>query len=130
MLRREGSSTCSAARCAKRGSSRRPGFTRSTTTSPGSPRNAQRLAEGFFDGGVPVDLEQVESNFVFLYPERLGLSREEAAANLRAEGILVSNAAPRGVLRAVTHLDVSASDVDRAVERARAAFALQRSPAK
>jgi threonine aldolase len=92
--------------------------------------NAHRLAEGFFDGGVPVDLEQVESNFVFLYPERLGLSREEAAANLRAEGILVSNAAPRGVLRAVTHLDVSASDVDRAVERARAAFALQRSPAK
>jgi threonine aldolase len=92
--------------------------------------NAQRLAEGLLDAGVPVDLEQVESNFVFIYPERVGLSRDEAAASLRAEGVLVSNAAPRGVLRAVTHLDISASDVERAIERARAAFSLQRSPTR
>jgi threonine aldolase len=92
--------------------------------------NARRLAEGLADAGAPVDLEQVESNFVFLHPGRAGLSREEAAARLGAEGVLVSNAAPRGVLRAVTHLDVSSSDIERAIERAPAAFALQRSPAR
>ena len=59
--------------------------------------NARRLAEGLVDaGGAPVDLEQVESNFVFLHPGRVGLSRDEAVARLRAEGVLVSNAAPRG----------------------------------
>jgi threonine aldolase len=88
--------------------------------------NARRLAEGLAEAGAPVDLEQVESNFVFLHPGRAGLSRDDAAARLRAEGLLVSNAAPRGVLRAVTHLDVS----ERAIERAPAAFALQRSPAR
>jgi acetylornithine/succinyldiaminopimelate/putrescine aminotransferase len=38
-------------------------------------------------------------------------------ARLRAEGVLLSFAARHGVLRAVTYLDVSAEQVEEAVER-------------
>ncbi|MGH3114628.1 MAG: beta-eliminating lyase-related protein, partial [Gaiellaceae bacterium] len=79
--------------------------------------NARRLAEGLADAGLPVDLEQVETNFVLLDVGRLGLDGDEAIARLRAEGVLLSFAAQDGVLRAVTHLDVSAEDVEEAVER-------------
>jgi threonine aldolase len=88
--------------------------------------NAHRLGEGFAEAGIPVDLEQVETNFVQLHPERIGVDREEALERLRAEGVLVSFAAARGVLRAVTHLDVSADDVETAIAAASRAF--QRSP--
>ena len=77
--------------------------------------NARRLAEGLVEAGLPVDLEQVETNFVQVHPERIGLTAEETLTRLRSEGVLVSYAAPRGVLRAVTHLDVSAEDVERAI---------------
>ncbi|MGH3062630.1 MAG: hypothetical protein ACRDNA_14585, partial [Gaiellaceae bacterium] len=65
----------------------------------------------------PVRLEQVETNFVQLDAGALGLDADEAVARLRAEGVLLSFAARRGVLRAVTHLDVSADEVEEAVER-------------
>ena len=78
--------------------------------------NARRLGEGLADAGLPVDLEQVETNFVFLDAGRLGLSADEAIARLRAEGVLLSFAARRDVLRAVTHLDVDADDIERALE--------------
>jgi threonine aldolase len=93
--------------------------------------NARRLAEGLVEVGLPVNLDQVETNFVQLHPERIGLSAEEALALLRGEGVLVSFAAPRGVLRAVTHLDVSPGDVERAIEGAvRALGVYTRSPAR
>ena len=79
--------------------------------------NARRLAGGLVEAGMPVDLEQVETNFVLLDYGRLGLDGDEAVALLRAEGVLLSFATKRGMLRAVTHLDVSADDVDAAVER-------------
>jgi threonine aldolase len=77
--------------------------------------NARRLAEGLADAGLPVDLEQVETNFVLLDVTRLGVAAEDAVARLCAEGVLLSLAARPGFLRAVTHLDVSAADVERAV---------------
>ena len=77
--------------------------------------NARRLVEGLAEAGMPVDPAQVESNFVFLDVGSLGLDPDGAVARLRAEGVLLSFASKPGVLRAVTHLDVSEADVDAAV---------------
>jgi threonine aldolase len=78
--------------------------------------NARRLGEALADAGLPVDLEQVETNFVLVDVGRIGLGADEAVARLRAEGVLLSFGAKKDVLRAVTHLDVSAADIDRAAE--------------
>jgi threonine aldolase len=78
--------------------------------------NARRLGEGLAEAGLPVDLEQVETNFVLLDVGRLGLAADEAVARLRNEGVLLSFAARKDVLRAVTHLDVTADDVEQAIE--------------
>jgi threonine aldolase len=79
--------------------------------------NARRLAEGLVEAGVPVDLEQVETNFVQVDVGALGLGADEAVARLRAEDVLLSFATRKDVLRAVTHLDISADDVEQAIER-------------
>jgi threonine aldolase len=63
-----------------------------------------------------VRLEQVETNFVQLDAGALGLEADEAVARLRETGVLLSFATRRGVLRAVTHLDVSTEQVEEAVE--------------
>jgi len=55
-----------------------------------------------------------ETNIVSVALE--GLSAERAVAAARARGVLVNATGPRS-LRAVTHLDLSATDVDRAAER-------------
>jgi threonine aldolase len=44
------------------------------------------------------------------------LSAERVVAEARARGVLVNATGPRS-LRAVTHLDVSAEDVERAAQR-------------
>ena len=79
--------------------------------------NARRLAEGLVAAGMPVDPAQVETNFVLVDAGALGLGADDAVARLRAEGVLLSFAARKDVLRAVTHLDVSAEDVEGAIER-------------
>ncbi len=76
--------------------------------------NARRLASSLAESGLPVDLDQVETNFVLLDVGSLALDADDAVARLRAEGVLLSFAARRGVLRAVTHLDVATADVERA----------------
>jgi threonine aldolase len=77
---------------------------------------ARRLAEGWHAAGLPVDLDQVETNFVQLDVAALGLEREPALAALRDAGVGLSSTPHPGVARAVTHLDVSDEDVDRAIE--------------
>jgi threonine aldolase len=77
--------------------------------------NARRLVEGLAEAGLPVDPGQVESNFVLLDVAALGLDPDEAVARLRGEGVLLSFASRPGVLRAVTHLDVGADEVERAI---------------
>jgi threonine aldolase len=77
--------------------------------------NARRLAEGLADADLPVDLEQVETNFVQLDAARLGMTGDEAITRLRAEGVLLSFAARKDVLRALTHLDISTDDVEEAI---------------
>jgi threonine aldolase len=77
---------------------------------------ARRLAEGLNERGVPIDLAAVETNFVLVDVGALGLEKPEALARLAAEGIGLSGTVGPGVLRAVTHLDVTDEDVDEALE--------------
>ena len=77
---------------------------------------ARRLGEGLAAAGLPVDLEQVETNFVHVDVGPLGLTRSEARQRLDSAGVGLSSTVHPTVLRAVTHLDVSDEDVDRAIE--------------
>ena len=77
---------------------------------------ARRLAEGLYDAGVPVDLEQVETNFVQVDVGPLGLSPEEALERLAQQGVGLSMTVHPTILRAVTHLDVDDEDIERAIE--------------
>jgi threonine aldolase len=84
---------------------------------------ARRLAEGWHAAGLPVDLEQVESNFVQLDVEPLGLTKHDVVATLNDAGVGVSNTVHPTKLRALTHLDVSDEDIDAAIELAPEALA-------
>jgi threonine aldolase len=77
---------------------------------------ARRLAEGLDAAGVPVDLEQVQTNFVQVDLAPLELSPKEALARLWEHGVGLSMTAHATRLRAVTHLDVDDDDIERAVE--------------
>jgi threonine aldolase len=76
---------------------------------------ARRLAEGWHDAGLPVDLERVQTNFVQLDVGSLGLRTDAAVARLREAGVALSRTMRPGVLRAVTHLDVDDDDIDAAL---------------
>ena len=77
---------------------------------------ARRLAEGLDAAGVPVDLEQVETNFVQVDVGPLGLTPSDALERLWQQGVGLSMTAHPTRLRAVTHLDVDDDDIDGAVE--------------
>jgi len=79
-------------------------------------RRARVLAERLSEAGLPVDPEQVETNFVHVDVAPLGLTADEALARLRAEGVALSDTIHPTRIRAVTHLDVSDADVDEASE--------------
>ena len=77
--------------------------------------NARRLAEGVAEvvpGGLKP--EDVETNIVFVDPTPLGVTAAEAADRLSGEGVLVTIVA--GKVRMLTHVDVSTSDVETAIE--------------
>jgi len=76
---------------------------------------ARRLAEGLAAAGLPVDPEATETNFVALEVEPLGITVEEAAERIAAEGVLVGRLRP-GVIRIATYLGIEDEHVDRAVE--------------
>jgi threonine aldolase len=78
---------------------------------------ARRLAEGLHAAGVPVDLVQVETNFVQVNVGALDHDASDALARLAQEGIGFSATAHPGVLRAVTHLDIDDDDIEQAIER-------------
>jgi threonine aldolase len=77
---------------------------------------AGRLAEGLHEQGVPVRLEQVETNFVQVDVSPLGLSAEEALARLAEQGVGLSMTVHPTRLRAVTHLDIDDDVIERAIE--------------
>lgn len=81
--------------------------------------NAARLAEGLLEaGGLGIDAETVQTNMVFAHvaPERLRPFIEF----MRGRGVRLSE---RNPLRMVTHLDVSAEDIEHVVAAARDFFA-------
>jgi threonine aldolase len=74
---------------------------------------ARRLAEGLFDAGARVDLEQVETNFVQI---DVGPDRAAAIERMKEHGVLVSTTVHPTIVRAVTHLDVGDEDIEEAIE--------------
>ncbi len=75
---------------------------------------ARRLAEGWAGAGLPVDLELVETNFVQVRVGELGIDEYDALERLAAHDVGLSQTRP-GVLRAVTHLDLTDEDVEHAL---------------
>ncbi len=76
---------------------------------------ARRLAEAWSAAGLPVDVDRVETNFVQIDVRQLGIDERDALERLREHGVLLSPTRP-GVLRAVTHMDVTDGDIERAAE--------------
>lgn len=75
--------------------------------------NARRLAEGLAAfPRITVDLEAVETNMLFVQPHADDF--DALRAYLAERGIVLAAQKPR--IRVVTHLDVTAEDVDRVVE--------------
>jgi len=74
-------------------------------------RRARQLAESWAEAGLPVEPENVDTNFVQVDVAALRLGEAEALARLRERGVLLSQTRP-GVLRAVTHLDIDDDDVE------------------
>ena len=79
---------------------------------------ARRLAQGWRAAGLPVDLDQVETNFVQLDVGSLGLGRDDALSRLRESGVGLSSTIHPTLIRAVTHLDVDDEAIDGAIELA------------
>ena len=77
---------------------------------------ARRLAESWQAQGVPVELERVQSNFVHVNVRALDLDEWGAVDRLRDAGIALSRTMRPGYLRAVTHLDLSDDDIERALD--------------
>lgn len=79
-------------------------------------RRARRLAEGLSAAGLPVDPDEVETNFVQIDVAPLGLSKPEALERAHQAGVGVSSTVHPSRLRAVTHLDVDDDGIERAIE--------------
>jgi threonine aldolase len=77
---------------------------------------ARRLAEGLAVGGVAIDLDAVETNFVQVDVEPYGLTKWAALERLKEHGVGMSATVHPTKLRAVTHLDVSDDDIERAID--------------
>jgi threonine aldolase len=77
---------------------------------------ARRLGEAWAGADLPVDLEQIETNFVQLDVGPLDLTAQEATMRLADAGVRLSDTVHPTILRAVTHLDITDEDVDRAAE--------------
>ena len=81
--------------------------------------NARRLAEGLAEiGRVKIDTARVQSNLVFFRVD--GRTGDEARADMEARGVRLSGS--YGSLRAVTHLDVSGEEIEKAIGSAREAW--------
>jgi threonine aldolase len=79
--------------------------------------NARRLAEGLAGlPGVALDPTTVETNIV-IFEVHGALDAEAVVAGLLARGVRMGVMGPRSI-RAVTHLDVDAAQVERALEAA------------
>jgi threonine aldolase len=76
---------------------------------------AKRLAEALAESGLPVDVDETETNFIGIDVASIGLDASQAKARIAEQGVLVGLLRP-GVLRVALHLGVTDEDVDRASE--------------
>jgi threonine aldolase len=83
---------------------------------------ARRLGEGWHAAGVPVEIDRIETNFVQIDTSRLDLPRAEVLAVLREAGVGLSPTYGPTHIRAVTHLDLTDDDIERALELVPAAL--------
>lgn len=91
--------------------------------------NAQIFARGIADiPGVAINVAHVESNLVFFDVSGTGLMATDVVARLLARGVRVGAQGLTRV-RAVTHLDVSRAEVERAVSIAQEVLAKPRTAA-
>jgi threonine aldolase len=78
--------------------------------------NAKRLAEGIGNiDGVEILEQPVETNLVFFDITGIGKNALEVMNEARERGVLI-NPEDFSTMRAVTHLDVSATDIEKAIE--------------
>ena len=77
---------------------------------------ARRLGEGLAAAGLPVDPDEVETNFVQIDLAPLGLSQPDALERAHRAGVGISATIHPTKLRAVTHLDVTDEDIEQAIE--------------
>ncbi len=83
--------------------------------------HARRLAEGLAElPGIALDPDTVDTNIVIL-EVRGALDAAAAVQRLLERGVRMGALGPR-TMRAVTHLDVSAAQIERAVAAAREVF--------
>jgi len=75
---------------------------------------ARRLAEALVEAGMAIDLDRVETNFVQVDLAPLGLDRAAALTSLRDAGVGLSATIHPTVVRAVTHLEITDEDIERA----------------
>ena len=76
--------------------------------------NARRLAAGLAEiRGITLRTSEPETNMIFFEVGGLDMTADDFVAKLEAAGVLMSSTGP--YVRAVTHLDVSRDDIDRAL---------------
>ncbi len=86
--------------------------------------NARKLAAGLREfPGVRLDPETVDTNLVYFHLEPGRLAALELVERLRGRGILMHETGPYSI-RAVTHLNVTAADVQQAIDAVAAEFRL------
>ena len=77
--------------------------------------NARRLAAGIAGiAGLRIDAAQVETNLVYFDVVAENIDAERLCADLQVRGVRMGAMGAR-TIRAVTHLDVNASDIDAAI---------------
>ncbi len=84
--------------------------------------NARRLARGLAQiEGIELDPPEIATNMVFFDCEGLGISNTDMNQRLLEHGVRIgSGYGPRGLMRAVTHLDVTEAGIDKALEAVKA----------
>ena len=82
--------------------------------------NAQRLASGLAQlRGIALDPAAVETNLVyFALTDDAGMDSKRFCEKLKAKGVRMGAIGP-ALIRAVTHLDVTEKDIDKAIDTAR-----------
>ncbi len=84
--------------------------------------NARRLARGLAQiEGIELDPPEIATNMVFFDCTGLGISNVEMNQRLLEHGVRIgAGYGPRGLMRAVTHLDVDEAGIDKALAAVKA----------